>query len=71
MKYRDGTDGLLERFMAVFNQLSKIQGIALSLHARGLEMQVPGQQKGQQKRDAQVSEALGYIEGILTLLHNM
>ena len=31
-KYRDGIDGLLERFMTVFDQLAQINKIALTLH---------------------------------------
>ena len=36
-KYRPGIEGLRDRFMTVFNQLSRINVIALSMHKKALE----------------------------------
>ena len=36
-KYRNGMEGLLDRFMSVFNQLSRINQIALSMHVKATE----------------------------------
>ena len=37
-KYRDGMDGLLDRFVSVIDQLSRINQIALSMYKKALEV---------------------------------
>ena len=41
-KYRDGMEGLLDRFINVFDQLSRINQIALSMHKKALKKDQSG-----------------------------
>ena len=67
-KYRDGMEGLLDRFINVFDQLSRINQIALSMHKKAMK------KDASDKQSADVDyqpEGFIYLEEMLTLLYNM
>lgn len=57
-KYRDGMEGLLDRFVSVYDQFTRINLIVLSMHKKAIDA------------DSRL-EGVNFVEGILTLLYSM
>ena len=61
-------EGLLEKFMTVFNQLARINSIAIAMHSKALDSVA---EKKTSASEAGRVEGLNFVDGIITLLHSM
>ena len=68
-KYRNGMEGLLEKFMTVFNQLARINSIALAMHGKAIE--TTSEKKNVTGGETNRIEGANFLDGIITLLYSM